>query len=256
MNAAAGGRFPKSGFAWQTRPLEGPAISDDFLLKPPATEEGPCFIMKHSRESADSQGNPPPFRPRRACRLRDELPSARAPSRLNWSGGQRVVNPRATPSRGRPAVWTVGGADVHLRQQPNIRRRVDRLERTPAVPRPPIHHGPGLRLLPDQPADLRLREAARLADVGPHAARSPAGGSRTPPASAARRRTRGRTILRRSFSVVRAVANGYTVRLCQGIAMLNPSCSSAHWGTNRAIPCVSKHNARSAMLMCCNRSRR
>ena len=59
---------------------------------------------------------------------------------------------------------------VHLRQQPDVRRRVDRLERTTAVPRPPIHHGSGLRLLPDQPADLRRREAARLADVRPHAA--------------------------------------------------------------------------------------
>ena len=65
---------------------------------------------------------------------------------------------------------------VHLRQQPDVRQRVPRLERPPAVARPPVRHHTGLRPLSDQPADLRRREPARLADVRPPPA-APVGAS-------------------------------------------------------------------------------
>ena len=113
---------------------------------------------------------------------------------------------------------------VHLRQQPDVRRRVDRLERTTAVPRPPIHHGPGLRLLPDQPADLRRREAARLADVRPHAA--PVGAAQ--PVVVERRQrpphegVRGRAILRLVVHRLRSLDEG--PNLLHGAQALRLKC--------------------------------
>ena len=59
---------------------------------------------------------------------------------------------------------------VHLGQQPDVRRPADRLERSAAVPPPPVLHRAGLRLPPDQPRDPRRRESAGLADVRPRAA--------------------------------------------------------------------------------------
>ena len=84
---------------------------------------------------------------------------------------------------------------VHVSQKPDVDRRVDRLERPPAVARPPILHRAGRGLLPDQPRDLRRREPAHLADIRPHPApvgAAPAGRSRTSPTFAARTHTRRR----------------------------------------------------------------
>ena len=59
---------------------------------------------------------------------------------------------------------------VHHRQKPDVRVRVDRLELPAAVAHASVLHRAGLRLLPEQAADLRRREPAHLADVRPHAA--------------------------------------------------------------------------------------